>query len=155
MNHDPTPPRAIDLLPVLLIASVLTPVAWWVTRSKVTLPVFAAFSIGSAALLGVPLLFWALDHAWARLKSYVLLGATAGAVPMIAVLASGVLGRLMRGGLPYLERVLARGAPIPVAGLMTWPQFAVAELQGIAFGSVCAAIYWRVFVKGKSRFSAR
>lgn len=150
MNHesDPdAPPRALDLLPILIVALVLAPLAWWLTRSTVTWPVFIGFAVASAGLLGLPMLFWALDHRWTRLTSFVLLGACAGAMPMVAVLASGVLGRLMRGGVSYVERVLSRGAPIPMAGLLTWPEFARAEIQGVIFGAVCAAIYWRLIVR--------
>jgi hypothetical protein len=106
----------------------------------------------AAALLGLPALFWALDHGRTGLETLATLGALAGAVPLVLALASGALGVGARYGPHVLLAVLRHGAPLPAFGAPSWREFAIDELTSSAIGGASGALYWLLFVRFVRRF---
>jgi hypothetical protein len=146
-HEDAEPPNALRILPILVIVLAVS----WVSRAlggaiRVDWTTWTMFVLAGAGLLGMPALFWALDHRKTKVWQLALLGAVIGIVPMIAVLASGVLGRFARGGWPYTRMMLERGATIPTYGFLSWPMFVRIEIFAALVGAASAAIYWVVFV---------
>lgn len=140
-------PRPFDVLPIILIVGVVTAASRLVQAPLVGMSASLGLAAASAALMGVPVLFWALDHGRTRLEPLVALGGVTGALPLLLVLASGILGRLRVGGVPWVREVLGRGVPIPFVGLTPWSTFLGHEAGAILIGAASGAIYWIVFVK--------
>jgi hypothetical protein len=145
--EDSRPPGAGELLPLLAIVGVVA----WVIRSFEPSPwvstrIGTAISIAGAGLIGLPALFWALDHGHRRLVALLALGVTAGLTPLLLVVLSGAAGLIVRAGPGAAVRILYAGAPIPGMGVMPWRAFARAEAGAAAIGAVSAAIYWMAFL---------
>jgi hypothetical protein len=137
-----------DVLPLVVIAPALAAIvaALW-HPAGVGVSVLAALAAGGALLVGVPALVAALDHGVTRLPSLAAIGAAAGAVVPLALLASGMLGQLARGGAAYLRWMLQYGAPLPSYGLAPWPAFVVLEVSAVATGAASFAADWWLFVR--------
>jgi hypothetical protein len=151
-DDDRPPPGAPQLLPLFPIVLVVA----WAVRSFEEYPWVAtrtavAIALGAAGLIGIPALHWALDTGRRTLTTLLLLGTVVGAMPLLLMLLSGVIGRLARGGVPHAWRVLEGGAPIPGAGLMPWMTFARAEVPAAAIGALSAAVYWLLFIAPRGR----
>jgi hypothetical protein len=152
LELDAPAPRLRQLLPVLLIAPYVALCVCWITNDE--LPVTIAtvvIAAVAAALLGLPALFWALDHGRAGLGTLLALGALAGAVPLLLALVSGALGVGARYGMHALLAVLRDGAPLPAFGAPRWSRFAVSELEGVVIGAASGALYWLVFIRRSRR----
>ena len=135
-------PHARDVLPVLPIV----PFVAWLVQAGRSAPfldwaTWIVFVSGSAALIGLPALFWSLDHRRVRLHQLATVGAIGGAVPMLMGLASGAMGQAARIGWRHVGTMLASGAPIPIAGFMPWPAFVRCVIEGMVIGSVSGLAY--------------
>lgn len=95
----------------------------------------------AAGVLGIPVLYWALDHGRTSARWLGALGAMAAAVFPVALLASGAAGQLMLGGRRYMVRVLRRGAPIPGAGQIHWSTYAELVITVVLIGAACGVLY--------------
>jgi hypothetical protein len=138
----PRPPGARQLLPLLLIAPAVTAPVWWLDRTPIV-SVWTALMTASAAagVLGIPVLYWALDHGRTSARWLAPLGALAASVFPVALLASGTAGQLMLGGRRYMLRVLRRGAPIPGAGQIHWSSYAELVVMVVLIGAACGLVY--------------
>jgi hypothetical protein len=151
------PPGARELLPILPIVPVVT----WVARSFaeypwVTTRAAVAISMTGAALIGLPALFWALDHGYRRLAPLLLIGALVGLMPIVVIVLSAMLGVTVRGGFETALQMIERGAPMPGTGIMPWPTVLRAEGAAAAIGATSAAVYWLlVLVAPRAVRSAR
>ena len=138
-------PGALELLPLLPIVLVVA----WTVRTFELLPWVStgaalAISMAGAALIGLPALFWALDHGRRGLIPLTLIGTLAGLTPLLVILASAVLGLLVRVGFECTLHTLQLGAPMPAMGVMPWWTFVRAELPAAAIGAISAATYWLI-----------
>jgi hypothetical protein len=147
LDGDSGPPHPFRVLPIVLIV----PAVAWLAREfggaiRVNWTKWTVFVVASAGLMGMPALFWALDTKRTRMWQLAILGATVAVLPMLAVLTSGVLGRLARGGWPYAWLMLEQGAIIPTYGILTWPMFVRIEVYAALIGATSATIYWVLFI---------
>jgi hypothetical protein len=145
-------PTAARLLPVLLIVPIVSvALRWGRPHYLEDVSSAVAFTLLCAGVLGLPALFWALDHGRTSLASLITLGFVTGFLATIVVLATGLLGQLQYGGLRYMRRVVAHGATLPWYGMLAWTPFAgLAGACAIA-GGVSGAVYWVLFVhRGQS-----
>ena len=147
LTSRPTAPAASRILPILVIVPVVVIAIRFSRPHYLETPATSiGFSVLCAGVLGLPALFWALDHARTGPGSLVTLGALAGLLAPLGVLAAGVLGQLQYGGLAYLGRTLDHGATVPWYGMLLWPQFAGRAAASAIAGAASAAVYWLLFV---------
>jgi hypothetical protein len=148
--------RAGRLLPIVVIAPAVALVGRWLTGVDVlSVAVVLGAAAGTAALVGLPMLAWAIEHRRARFVPLVALGALAGAVPMLIALVCGVAGLAARTGLDEVRDYLPYGAPLPWFGVLLWRNVAAFEAYTIAVGIVSAAVYWLVVIRLAHRGVAR
>ena len=150
------PPGALELLPILPIVLVVG----WVVRSYELFPWVSAgtalaIAVGGAALIGLPALFWALDHGHRGFIALTLLGTFVGITPLVVIVSSAAFGLLLRVGAERTMETLQRGAPIPGMGVMPWITFARAEIPAAAIGAISAMIYWLLSVVLRKRVGVR
>lgn len=113
-EESPSPARALPVIGVVLLLSVLDRwaggviVADWRWAAGVTVCV--------AALMGVPCALWLIERRRREPALFIGLGAVAGALPLLAALASGMIGRFARGGTAWLAEYLGQRAPLPLIG---------------------------------------
>jgi hypothetical protein len=142
---DPSPPTARDLLPILPTVGL---VAWFVRLFEadpwVSTGTWVGIAVASAGLIGLPALFWALDHGRRQLTTLIPLGVLAGVLPLVIISGSGMTGLAVRGGLDAVSYALERGAPIPGTGVMPWLMFLRTEVLAATVGAASAAVYWLV-----------
>jgi hypothetical protein len=100
-----------------------------------------------AGLIGVPCAIWLLERQETRSASFATWGAAAGAVPLLATLVSGMIGRYARGGMAWLTEFMAHSAPIPLIGATPWPVFLQWELRNILIGAISGLMFWAAFVR--------
>ncbi|HUL75058.1 MAG TPA: hypothetical protein VLT86_18235 [Vicinamibacterales bacterium] len=98
------------------------------------------FALGCAAVIGVPVLHWAIEHRRTRAWQLGLLGGVAGLLPPALLLTSGALGLAGDGGFDYVRWVFAHGASIPWYGLMTWSGFSVLTGECVLIGMASGAL---------------
>ena len=109
-----------------------------------------AISLTGAGLIGLPALFWALDHGHRRFAGLLGLGLLTGLTPLVVIVLSALIGLTARGGPERALNILEAGAPIPGMGVMSWLTFGQAELWAAAIGAASATIYWLVFLAPKA-----
>ncbi len=135
-------PTARDIVPIVPIVAL---VAWAVRLFEsdpwIATRTWVAIAVAAAALIGMPALFWALDHGRDRLTILIPLGAIAGVLPLLLISASGAVGLTVRGGLDAVSYALERGAPIPGMGVLPWPAFAGTQTLAAVVGASSAAVY--------------
>jgi hypothetical protein len=152
----PPQPGARELLPILPIVFVVA----WVVRSYELYPWVStqaalAIAMAGATLIGLPALFWALDHGHRGCVPLVVLGTLVGVMPLVMIVSSAALGLTVRAGPERTIEMLQRGAPIPGMGTMPWITFARAEVPAAAIGAISAAIYWLVVVVATRKVGQR
>jgi hypothetical protein len=141
------PAAASRILPLLVIVPVVgAAVRFGRPHYLETELASAALTLLCAGVLGLPALFWALDHGRMRVGFLTALGVVTGALAPTAVLLTGMVGQLQYGGPAYLRRVLSRGATLPWYGMLPWPKFAGLAAAAAIAGGVSAAVYWLLFV---------
>jgi hypothetical protein len=145
-------PGARELLPILPIAAAVA----WIARAFVASPWVSTttalmIALAGAGLIGLPALFWTLDHGRRRIVPILLVGAVAGAAPLVLIVLSAVMGLTVRHGVDMVRGVLATGVPFPLVGVMRWPTFARAELQAVLIGVATGAIHWALFLSAHAR----
>jgi len=151
-EEDDRPPRATSILPLLVIVPAAAGLSRWLGGGLlVDWTTWTALVLAGAGVIGMPALFWSLDHRRTRVHQLATVGGIAGMVPLLTALASGILGRFARGGWPYAERMLAHGAPIPTVGLMPWLTFLQCALEGAVIGALSASIYWALYIAPSAR----
>jgi hypothetical protein len=137
------PVRPIDVWSVLVIVPAVTWLWVWLTAPvRLSPEVFVGIAVASAGIFGVPAWFWAADRGRTRLGDRLVIGATAGLGPSVAVLASATLGLLWRYGLVEAQFTFTHGAPIPVYGLLPWRAFAVFVIECGGVGALSGALQW-------------
>lgn len=149
---EPIAPTASRLLPLLVIAPVVAAAVRW-GRPHYLDTWFSAMGLAllSVAVFGWPALFWLLDHGRTRLVVFAGLGAIAGLLSPLAVLATGILGQFMYGDATYVRSVLEWGAPLPWHGTLRWTEFIGLAAASAIAGAVSAVVYWLLFVnRGQS-----
>lgn len=145
-------PSASRMLTLLLIAPVVAAAVRW-GRPHYLDTWFSAMGLAllSVAVFGWPALFWLLDHGRTRLVVFAGLGAIAGLLSPLAVLATGILGQFMYGDATYVRSVLEWGAPLPWHGTLRWTEFIGLAAASAIAGAVSAVVYWLLFVnRGQS-----
>jgi hypothetical protein len=115
-------------------------------------PLTASLAFGWALVLGLPIVAFVLERGRAAPGWILPLGALAGALPLLLLGASGVIGLYLRAG--TWERAawaLERGMPIPAAGVIFWPRFFRLELQAVLLGLCCGLVWWLLVVRSQDR----
>ncbi|MCC7010046.1 MAG: hypothetical protein IT184_14660 [Acidobacteria bacterium] len=149
-DSPPSPLQVFAIVPVVMIVAVV--LRWLDPSPRVPAGTVLIFAAGSAALVGVPLAFWALDTGRTRFTEVVLAGAISGLLPIAMGLLSGVLGRYVWGGTTdYVVEYLSRRAPVPFAGAVPWATFGLIVCEGALAGGLSAAIYWRLLLRRRPR----
>jgi hypothetical protein len=100
--------------------------------------------------LGLPAMAYVLERGRATPVVMVSLGAVAGALPLLGLGLSGVVGLYVRSG--TWERpswALERGMPIPAAGVIYWERFLRLEAQSLLVGLTSALMLWLLVVRAK------
>jgi hypothetical protein len=145
------PPGARQLLPLLLIAPAVTAPVWWLDRTPLV-GFWTAIIAASAAggVLGIPVLYWALDHGRTGARWLAPLGALAASLFPVVLLAGGVAGQARIGSWRYLRRVLRRGAPLPGTGQIPWSTYAELVVMCIVIGAACGIVY-ALLLSGQKR----
>jgi hypothetical protein len=140
----PTPGR---LLPVLVVVpAVAAAVRLGRPHYLESTTVAIGFILLCAVVLGLPALFWALDHRRVRIGYLIALGACAGLMAPLALLVTGVLGQLQYGDVSYVGSVFRWGAPVPWVGTVAWPDFTGLAAASAITGGVSGVVYWLVVV---------
>ena len=131
---------AVALLTVVPIVAILSLRALGLVPAAGDLWMVAGIALASALLVGLPALRWAMEHERTRLVQLAAIGAVAGVVPPVLMLASGTIGQLAHGGSDYTRWVLSHGPSLPWYGVMRWSSFValVGECAGI--GAVSGSI---------------
>jgi hypothetical protein len=141
------PPGARDLLPLLpIVLLVAWTVRWFEREPWVSTRTAVLIAVASGGLIGLPVIFWMLDHGRRRLAAFTAIGAAAGLIPLGLIVVAAVMGLLVRIGPEGTGEMLARGAPMPGMGLMAWPTFGRAELSAMLTGALSGAIYWALMI---------
>jgi hypothetical protein len=104
-------------------------------------------TVGVAALMGVPCALWLIERRRHEPVLFIGLGAVVGALPLLAALASGMIGRLARGGTAWLAEYLGQRAPLPLIGATPWPTFLQWELRTILIGAITGVVFWSLIVR--------
>jgi len=145
-------PTASRMLPLLVIAPIVAATVRWGRPHYLETPTSAtALTLLFVVVFGFPALFWALDHGRTRLADFAGLGAIAGLLSPLAVLAAGILGQFTYGDWSYVRSVLQWGAPLPWHGTLRWSAFAGLAAASAIAGAVSAVVYWLLFVnRGRS-----
>jgi len=106
--------------------------------------IVAGAAAAAAVVIGMPLLFFALEHDRDGFVALMVLGLIGGALAPLLVLLSGIVGVLLRTSVSYLRFTLADGASIPGYGQLAWPRFfglvARAGIVGAVTGALCAIV---------------
>lgn len=137
------PPRATDVLSVLIIApAVASAWIWFVGPVRVSRLLLVGLSVVGSATFGIMAWFWAADHAWTRLSGRLVLGCAAGLGPPVTVLVAAALGLLCRHGAADSLQLLGQGAPIPGYGLLPWPAFVTFSAECSSVGGISGVIQW-------------
>jgi len=142
------PPRAGELLPLLVIA----PAIWAFVRlaavtSLVDPWVSLALAAAAGGLFGIPALFWALDHDRATPVVLGLLGAIAGALVPAAFVVSAASGFLARQGLEAARWLLGRHAIFPLVGAVSWTSFVLIDLEAACSGALAGLVSWALVAR--------
>jgi hypothetical protein len=127
----------LGLVPLVTLAVV------WATgpsRSGPDLRTIAAFALGCGAVIGLPVLHWAVEHGRTRAWHLMLLGGFAGVLPPVLLIASGALGLAAKGGMDYVRWVFAHGPSIPWYGLLRWSEFYVLVGKCVFVGATSGAV---------------
>lgn len=131
------------ILPLLVIVPIVAAAVRWGRPHYLDSSVSAlVFSLLCAGVLGLPALYWALDHESTAPAFVAALGAAAGSLAPFAVLAAGLLGQLQHGGATYMRRVIEHGATLPWYGMVPWMRFAGLVASSAIVGGVSAGVYW-------------
>ena len=104
------------------------------------------FTFLCALVLGLPALFWALDHGRVQVRFLIALGALAGLMAPAALVVTGVLGLLRYGDLSYVKSVFLWGAPVPWVGTLAWTKFTGLALASLIAGAASGVVYWLLIV---------
>ena len=92
-------PAAAEVTALLAIVSGVAAVMRPLAQVRLLDPWASALAVGfAAAVIGVPVLVFALEHGRTRVGGLVLLGGIAGALPPVLLLCSGALGLYSRHG---------------------------------------------------------
>jgi len=136
----------------LLIAPAVTAPVWWLDQKPIV-GFWTALIAASAAggVLGIPVLYWALDHGRATVRWLAPLGALAASFFPVVLLAGGIAGQARLGGGRYLRAVLRRGAPLPGAGQVFWSTYVELVITTVAIGAVCGVVYALLLPGSKRR----
>ena len=138
----------IGLLTVVPIVAILAMRAFGAAPAADDLWLVAGFAVVSAALVGLPALRWAMEHGRTRLAQLAILGALAGLLPPLLMLASGAVGQMAHGGADYARWVFSHGPSLPWYGVMRWSSFWALLGECATIGAVSGAIM-TVFVSDR------
>jgi hypothetical protein len=145
-------PAAAEVTALLAIVSGVAAVMRPLAQVRLLDPWASALAVGfAAAVIGVPVLVFALEHGRTRVGGLVLLGGIAGALPPVLLLCSGALGLYSRHGASYVRGVLEHGASIPAYGLLNWHGFARLEGRSVLIGITSAVIFWLALLRPHGR----
>jgi len=144
MSPVPRPPGPRELLPFVGGATVSGLAVFWLgLPAPWPLWALASASAVSAAVVGLPVFVWLIEHGRTGGRTLTVAGAAAGALPPAVALLSGMVGFAARGGLDYLQWALGYGAPIPAYGTLPWAGFARIEALAMLTGALAGVIGWR------------
>jgi hypothetical protein len=118
-------------------------------------PLTAGAAFVCALVFGLPALAFALERGRATPAWMLSLGAVGGALPLMLLGLSGIVGLYVRAG--QWDRAawaLERGMPIPAAGVIYWSRFLRLETQSILLGCCCALMFWLVMIRARSETRA-
>jgi hypothetical protein len=102
--------------------------------------IVASVGLAAAVLIGMPLLFLALDRGRDGLTALIVLGSVGGALAPLLLLLSGIVGVFLHSGADYLRFTLAHGASIPAYGQLAWPKFLGLVARAVTVGAVTGAL---------------
>jgi len=103
-----------------------------------------------ALVFGLPALAFCLERGRATPAWMLTLGAVGGALPLLLLGLSGVVGlRVRANDWGRAVWALEQGMPIPAAGVIFWPRFVRLELQAILLGLCCGLMFWLVMIRAR------
>ena len=140
--------RADEVLPIIGIAPAVAAVVAWplVGGSLEALVWVGAFGAFGAVVGAVPAASWAFERDRRRLWHWLVVGAVAAIVPMLAALLSGLLGHWLLGRARYAAWVASVGAPLPVVGVLRWSTYGLWLVETLSVGAVVGLVYWLLVV---------
>lgn len=130
----------VGLLTVVPIVAILAMRLFGLAPAADDLWTVAGLAIASAALVGLPALRWAIEHHRTKIVHLAVIGAVAGVVPPLLMLASGAVGQIGHGGTDYARWVFSHGPSLPWYGVMRWSSFYALVGECAAIGAVSGAI---------------
>ena len=149
------PPRSPSVIDVVILAAIVGGSALAVRAGGGTVVVGAwewtfGAALLSALVFGLPALAFTFERGRATSAWLAGLGAIAGALPLLLLGLSGIIGLCVRAGdREPAAWALKRGMPIPAAGVIFWPRFLRLEAQSILLGIACGLMFWLVMVRGR------
>jgi hypothetical protein len=154
------PPRSPSVAEVVVMVAIVTGSALAVRAGGGAViadswPWTLGTALLCALMFGLPILAFTFERGRATPAWLVGLGTLAGALPLLLLGLSGVIGLYVRSG--DGERAawaLERGMPIPAAGVIFWSRFVRLEAQAILLGLCCALMFWLVMVRAQSEARA-
>ena len=149
--NEPRTPRAVEMLSLPLIAAATGALIFGAAvRTWDAARLAAIAAAASAVLLGWPLVFWALDHGRTSRRDALTLGVLLGVLPLVAAVASGLLGWFIKSGeLAYVRGAVGYGAPIPYYGTIPWRTLGWWELLATAVGIGTVWLHFKFVVKSR------
>jgi hypothetical protein len=149
------PPRSPAVVDVAALLAIVVGSAV-VVRAGGGATVVGSWALTAIAALvcglvfGLPVLAFTLERGRATPAWMLALGAVAGALPLLLLGVSGLIGLYVRsGGWERVVWALERGVPVPGAGVIFWSRFLRLELQATLLGLGCALMFWLVVVRAR------
>lgn len=136
-----------SMIALVLAAPLMTLVVNWAAGPGpfgFNLWIVAGLGLAVAVVIGMPLLFVALERDRDGIAALIAFGVVAGALAPLLLLLSGVVGVLLQSSTATLRFTLAHGAPIPGYGQLAWSKLlwlvARATIIGALTGALCAIV---------------
>jgi len=148
----PRSPAVVDalVLVTIVVGSAVAVRAGGGAQVAGSWQVTAIAAFACALVFGLPALAFVLERGLARPAWLVSLGATGGALPLVLLGLSGIIGLYVRsGGWERVSWALERGMPLPAAGIVFWPRFVRLEVQSTMLGACCGLMVWLVMVRAR------
>jgi hypothetical protein len=150
---DGRPPRAGEVLALLVIVPAVGAAARVFAAGTLTTPRWSALLVGvCAGTVGLPALAWLFERGRTGLDAFAGAGVAAGALPPVLLAISGAVGLALLGGGEYAWWALGHGPSIPLYGTLAWSKFlgllawsvSVGLASGLIFGLLVAPVgRWR------------
>ncbi|MEO8070465.1 MAG: hypothetical protein ABI652_03615 [Acidobacteriota bacterium] len=148
-------PGAGEVAALFAIETLVAGGVWWANPAPIAgMAVSLGVAAAGTAIAGLPALFWVLSTERGKWPLALMVGALAGSLSPLLILASGLLGQVSAFPLGVVRRQLLSGAPLPWYGSVSWRQFLVIEAHAALVGTTTALIFWFLLVSRRRSRSA-